>query len=1042
MAWFSSDEDPSWKTTGILLLIGAIYWILVFVVPALLFVFLHLCRHRKAWERSLSRSAFRNTSFLWGKVRSRTYAFVHYYVGKWMDNVRVAFILAIIIANIATSVQQRIDTGWGITMLVSGIYLTLDFFFRTTLLPLERSTWWWLVSYHTGCTAFSLSSAIAAGLGYESWLNLNFLVVIPFYFAVVKVIYGSLAKDPRFMDVAYADSGSVNQYVVAWTWYLFFLCVSFAGMFLTLEVLGNPDGFAEWSVTINGWNFLTGTVFSMVTITTVGYGNLTPDSYPGIIFMSMVIVYGIFYIAQRLSILFTQLSKFRQGGGSYRRNFLTSPQHVVVAGDFRPGDLLAFTTAFYTRRWNMSTNIVLLSWSTQLSGRERNLLARSEIGNKVSFIRGEAMDRNDRERAAVAMAEACAVLSPIEAENLEEADKINAMRVLGIRSNAPKVPIFSVHRLTSSNRLFENACYTFVDKEARAYHNGESLGFDRIISLLVVLNLRCPGFSTFFTNLVMLWRFKPSIDDPPGRLEYKADYGMVLMCVVSSNLERTVMVNELEADYILPNECNISVLGAEEQVDQFLEDSDEFEAHESIHRLRMERNLPREPGTLPQTGVAGSEPTDAEVDDDMAGASAHLRVLHSATLSVVGHTVIAAFSKNSLSLVFNILERQQAHLERKVVLLMPDLNESEVEQLQARNVSVVVTDPSRAKALRRVNLHKASAVIILMEETVGSDQGSVLNDSKPSYCLLLVQSIVKNLHEDQKPIIQILSRGLHLESSLEHDFFLKLDQVAQSTVRDIGLELLEEEEEAEEGYSKESLESLPDHYDSLSTMSRGDPLPDVHDRGSTGRRRRRKFLEQAGTNVIEDLENIEIFSTSTYMSGSLVMTAILPGMIASEICAPGSFGLFRNLLSAENDVSRVHALRVPGIWSGRTWIEFFIAVNRRNGIALGLFRHPTAQVCTHHVMNLPTRSSACDGDGTQASLGDRWMYTNPAHCTVLSSEDLAYVYVSDVRRLNRQLSSSRAFSRPSMAAFSRESLRSSRQSEVPPVPNGDERPSC
>mmetsp|Transcript_14153 Transcript_14153/g.56922 ORF Transcript_14153/g.56922 Transcript_14153/m.56922 type:complete len:762 (-) Transcript_14153:3562-5847(-) len=736
MVWFSSDQEPSWESTSILLLVGAGYWILVFVVPTLTLLFLHLCRHRKAWERSLSKSAFRNTFFLWDKVRGRTNAFVHYYMGKWIDNLRVAFMLVIIVANIGTSIEKQIGPGWGILMLVGGIYLTFDFFFRTTLLPLERSTWWWLFSYHTGCTAFSLSSAIVAGLGFESWLNLNFLLVIPFYFAVVKVIYGSLAKDPRFLDVAYADSASLKQYVVAWSAYLFFLCVSFAGIFLTLEVLGNPDGFADWSVTIDGWNFLTGTMFSLVTITTVGYGNLTPDSYPGIIFMSLVIVFGIFYIAHRLSILFTQISKFRQGGGSYRRSLLGSPPHVVVAGDFRPGDLLAFTTAFYSHRWNMRANIVLLSWSTQLSGRERNLLARSEIGNTVSFIRGEAMDRNDRGRAAVAKAEACVVLSPIEAENLEEADKINAMRVLGIRSDAPKVPIFSVHRLTASNRLFENACYTFVDKEARAYRNGESLGFDRIISLLVVLNLQCPGFSTFFTNLVMRWRFKPSIGDPPGRLEYKAgtymgprtllrrktdrditlkhfaeelfkDYGMVLMCAVSSNLETTVMVNDIEADYILPNEYNITVLGSEEQVDQFLEDSDEFEAHESIQGIGMGRSLPREPVTIPRTRGTGPELTTVE-SDDLPEASAHLRVLRSLTLSVAGHTVVAAFSRNSLSLVFDILERQQALLERKVVLLMPNLDESEVEQLEARDVSVIVTDPSRAKALKRVNIAKVS----------------------------------------------------------------------------------------------------------------------------------------------------------------------------------------------------------------------------------------------------------------------------------------------------------------------------------------------
>jgi len=51
MVWFSSDQEPSWESTSILLLVGAGYWILVFVVPTLTLLFLHLCRHRKAWER-------------------------------------------------------------------------------------------------------------------------------------------------------------------------------------------------------------------------------------------------------------------------------------------------------------------------------------------------------------------------------------------------------------------------------------------------------------------------------------------------------------------------------------------------------------------------------------------------------------------------------------------------------------------------------------------------------------------------------------------------------------------------------------------------------------------------------------------------------------------------------------------------------------------------------------------------------------------------------------------------------------------------------
>jgi len=37
-------------------------------------------------------------------------------MGKWIDNLRVAFMLVIIVANIGTSIEKQIGPGWGILM--------------------------------------------------------------------------------------------------------------------------------------------------------------------------------------------------------------------------------------------------------------------------------------------------------------------------------------------------------------------------------------------------------------------------------------------------------------------------------------------------------------------------------------------------------------------------------------------------------------------------------------------------------------------------------------------------------------------------------------------------------------------------------------------------------------------------------------------------------------------------------------------------------------------------------------------------------------
>lgn len=78
-------------------------------------------------------------------------------------------------------------------------------------------------------------------------------------------------------------------------------------------------------------SLLTSLYFIVVTITTVGYGDISPQSDPGKIVIVLLILFSLAYVPGLVSSVVDTISDARSGQGTYVRG---SSRYIVIFGDF------------------------------------------------------------------------------------------------------------------------------------------------------------------------------------------------------------------------------------------------------------------------------------------------------------------------------------------------------------------------------------------------------------------------------------------------------------------------------------------------------------------------------------------------------------------------------------------------------------------------------------------------------------------------------------------------------------------------------------
>lgn len=196
--------------------------------------------------------------------------------------------------------------------------------------------------------------------------------------------------------------------------------------------------------------------FVMITVTTVGYGDINPDTELGRLVVVGVLVVTAIVIPPRVAKLRNfygrdaELIAFdpRSSGGSANKG----DSHVLLCGPLDLWSIERFLAEFYHSNYGTQLTAVVIVAEFRPSKELRNLLARPKYSRVVTYLQGSVHSRSDLERAAIEQAGAAFILSPPPLQAGASGDTKRAasqndaavtMYAMSLRMVCPALPIFA-----------------------------------------------------------------------------------------------------------------------------------------------------------------------------------------------------------------------------------------------------------------------------------------------------------------------------------------------------------------------------------------------------------------------------------------------------------------------------------------------------------------------------------------------------------------------------------------------------------------------
>lgn len=178
--------------------------------------------------------------------------------------------------------------------------------------------------------------------------------------------------------------------------------------------------------------------FTIVTFSTVGYGDISPDIWLGQVFMVLMICVAFAFIPRQVEVIGSIWMERQRAGGVYSRREAAGNKHVVVCcQQFSSEAVMDFLTEFYAHP-KLEDHTVILLGSNELGSSMQVIIRDPKWANRVIYIRGSALKDIDLKRCRVNNAEACFVLPPGNCTNKDQADKHTILRSWAVKDFAPK----------------------------------------------------------------------------------------------------------------------------------------------------------------------------------------------------------------------------------------------------------------------------------------------------------------------------------------------------------------------------------------------------------------------------------------------------------------------------------------------------------------------------------------------------------------------------------------------------------------------------
>ena len=358
------------------------------------------------------------------------------------------------------------------------IVLELIFFAFIRFLAADDAIRYWLEAYTIidVITLPHIFVSLALGLDWIGFRSLRF-IWLPQIVTVIRFLPFITSQDA--VDVI----SLLIKFIALW--------LSTSGIIHLVEIQG--DFWRSYENSVNN-PFLLYTYFIIVTFSTVGYGDISPETDSGRAVMILFIIVGLAFFAAILPTIVDVASGFYAKRQFAKFDTTRVPQHVIVCGHITAFSAEEFLSDFlHPDRGDTQTHVLFLH--PERPDPELKNVIRSHY-TRVQYIIGSVLNGKDLQRAQINSSACKAVFivcDKLTNTPLEE-DNANLLRLVSVKNTTTEIPVIIQLLLSTSKKQVRNIEGWKIGRDIALCLNELKLG-------LLAQSCICPGISTLVANL-------------------------------------------------------------------------------------------------------------------------------------------------------------------------------------------------------------------------------------------------------------------------------------------------------------------------------------------------------------------------------------------------------------------------------------------------------------------------------------------------------------------------------------------------------------